>query len=80
MRIIILFLSIITLFSSSVFAKPDQDYKKSIVSNEKLCSLFKDKIQKYQKKLEDRSDLYAVKTMESYKKRADIYCKIIKEE
>jgi hypothetical protein len=37
-----------------------------------LCKMFQDKIKSYEKKMRD--DSYAKTTLESYKKRAKIYC------
>lgn len=37
-----------------------------------LCKVFQDKIKAYKKKMRD--DSYAKTTLESYKKRAKIYC------
>lgn len=37
-----------------------------------LCKVFKDKIKAYKEKMRD--DAYARTTLDSYKKRAEIYC------
>jgi hypothetical protein len=63
--IILIIISII--YTSSLFGEihvPKKDAK--------LCKIFQEKAMKYKKTM--RNDEYAVKTLQSYKKRAKIYC------
>ena len=45
-----------------------------VLNNDKLCKLFTEKVKDYKVKTEHRKDIYAIKTLESYEKRANIYC------
>ena len=65
------------LIASSLFAgffesdtKQAEEMKKQ--ENERLCKLFTDKVEKYRENM--RNDDLAAATLESYKKRAEIYC------
>lgn len=44
--------------------------------DQRLCKLFTDKAEKYRENM--RNDDLAVATLESYKKRAEIYCSKVK--
>lgn len=65
------------LIASSLFAGFfESDTKKADEmkqqENQRLCKLFTDKVEKYKEDM--RSDELAAATLESYKKRAEIYC------
>ena len=64
MKIVIL---IFALLSSILLSAGDTSKK-----DPRLCKIFQDKIVAYEKKM--RNDTYAQTTLESYKKRAKIYC------
>jgi len=68
--IILLILSMILSVSS--FAMPYKNTSASHNENGRLCKLFKQKALKYEKTM--RSDSYARQTLESYQKRAKIFC------
>ncbi|MFT7860866.1 MAG: hypothetical protein ABXS93_08005 [Sulfurimonas sp.] len=60
--------SLCALIPLSLFADSSQESK----YDPTLCKVFQEKIKTYEKKM--RKDSYAQKTLESYKKRAKIYC------
>ena len=57
-----------TLFPLIAFG----DVSKNSKYDPALCKVFQDKIKSYEKQMRD--DEYAKTTLESYKKRAKIYC------
>ncbi len=61
-RMILLFI----LLTTAVFATD------TVKKDPRLCKIFQEKIIDYKKKMRD--DSYAHTTLESYKKRAKIYC------
>lgn len=53
-------------------AEESQESMKAAKENERLCQLFTEKAETYKKTM--REDDLAKKTLESYEKRASIYC------
>lgn len=70
------FLAILLIVSTmqAGFFKEDESEKsiKAKQENQRLCKLFTDKAETYKKRM--REDELAQKTLESYEKRANIYC------
>lgn len=61
-------LLVLLMIVSSLFAAKGQVHK-----NDKLCKFFTKKVQDYKKNM--RQDPYAYKTLKSYEKRAQMFCK-----
>ncbi|HHD77155.1 MAG TPA: hypothetical protein ENK93_03385 [Campylobacteraceae bacterium] len=62
-------------FAVALFANPataQTQTQKHSYKNERLCKVFKEKITAYQQEM--RNDAYAKATLESYKKRAAMFC------
>lgn len=73
MKHIILFI-LVTFFSSAGFFNDTHDADKTqYIENERLCSLFKKKVEIYRKNM--REDVLAKASLESYEHRAELFCK-----
>ena len=76
MKNVVTFL-MLTMFSIALFAvqfpfdKQKEESKRA--DYERLCKIFKQKVIDYKKTMRD--DAYARATLESYQKRAEIFCK-----
>ncbi len=61
-----LLVTILITFTTSMFASTTK------VEDERLCKVFQEKVVAYKETM--RSDVYAMKTLESYEKKAHAYC------
>lgn len=65
-----------TLFAGFFESDTQKTDKMKQQENERLCKLFTDKAETYRETM--RSDDLAFATLESYKKRAEVYCSKVK--
>lgn len=73
MKHIILFI-LLTFFSFAGFFNETYEADKAeYIENERLCKLFKKKVEQYKNKM--REDVLAQASLESYKYRAELFCK-----
>lgn len=73
MKHIILFI-LVTIFSfAGFFNETDEADKTQYIENERLCTIFKKKVELYRKNMRD--DILAKASLESYKNRAELFCK-----
>ena len=72
MKLLFLLLALFTFSFAGFFNAENNVTQKEQAENERLCKLFTEKAEKYQKTMRD--DELAVKTLLSYKKRASLYC------
>ncbi|MDY0401844.1 hypothetical protein [Sulfurovum sp.] len=77
MRILIATLLMVSSLLAGFFGsetKEAEEMKQQ--EDQRLCKLFTEKAEKYREKM--RNDDFAAATLESYKKRAEIYCSKVK--
>lgn len=73
MRVFLTILFLASSMQAGFFKQEDtQESMKAQNENQRLCKLFTEKAETYKKTM--REDDLAKKTLESYEKRADIYC------
>ena len=76
MKSLFLLLILFTFSFAGFFNAENNVTRKEQAENERLCKLFTEKAEQYQKTMRD--DELAVKTLLSYKKRASLYCNKVK--
>jgi len=77
MKYIIMFVFITTVSFSGFFNEKNSKAEATYLENDRLCKLFTKKVEKYQKNMRD--DVLAKASLESYKYRAELFCKKAKE-
>lgn len=73
MKHIILFMLVTFFTYAGFFNDSDEVDKANYIENERLCTLFKKKVEVYKKNMRD--DVLAKASLESYKQRAELFCK-----
>lgn len=76
MRVLILTLLMVSSLVAGFFESDTKEAEKVQQEDKRLCKLFTDKAEKYRANM--RNDDLAAATLESYKKRAEIYCSKVK--
>lgn len=72
MRSLFFILISFTFSFAGFFNNDSNDTQKENMENERLCQLFTEKAETYKATM--RKDALAVKTLQSYEKRAALYC------
>lgn len=75
-KIVLLILLTVTFSLGGFFKNDSNATQKEDAENERLCKLFTQKTEKYKAIM--RQDELAVKTLQSYEKRASLYCDKVK--